>query len=46
LLEHRRIDTLRGLYRVEDPQDFETQPYPLSPHVFEVTTDGTITERA
>jgi uncharacterized protein YtpQ (UPF0354 family) len=27
-------------------KDFETQPYPLSPHVFEVTNDGTITERA
>jgi uncharacterized protein YtpQ (UPF0354 family) len=27
-------------------KDFETQPYPLSPHAFEVTADGTITERA
>ena len=26
-------------------KDFESQPYPLSPHVFEVTADGTITER-
>lgn len=25
-------------------KDFENQPYPLSPHVFEVTADGTITE--
>jgi uncharacterized protein YtpQ (UPF0354 family) len=25
-------------------KDFDTQPYPLSPHVFEVTADGTITE--
>jgi hypothetical protein len=25
-------------------RDFETQPYPLSPHIFEVTTDGTVTE--
>ena len=27
-------------------KDFETQPYPLSPRVFEMTTEGTITERA
>jgi hypothetical protein len=26
-------------------KDFESQPYPLSPHVFEVTADGTISER-
>lgn len=26
-------------------KDFEAQPYPLSPHVFEVTIDGIITER-
>lgn len=26
-------------------KDFATQPYPLSPHVFEVTSDGTITEQ-
>ena len=26
-------------------KDFETQPYPLSPHMFEVTADGTITEQ-
>jgi uncharacterized protein YtpQ (UPF0354 family) len=25
--------------------DFETQPYPLSPHTFEVSVDGRITER-
>lgn len=27
-------------------KDFETQPYPLSLHVFEIADDGTITERA
>jgi uncharacterized protein YtpQ (UPF0354 family) len=26
-------------------KDFVTQPYPLSPHVFEITDDGTIAER-
>jgi uncharacterized protein YtpQ (UPF0354 family) len=25
-------------------KDFQTQPYPLSPHVFEVSEDGTITQ--
>lgn len=26
-------------------KDFEVQPYPLSPHVFEIADDGTITEQ-